>query len=75
MEEIIKKTRLKNLMSDSELKTYHYSKNLTELETIRRQNLQKMNIQTQELKRNKDKETIEYKKALIENSELLKKFF
>jgi hypothetical protein len=75
MEENIKKIKLKSLMSDSELKTFHYSKNLSELEKIQRKNFEKLNIQTQELKRSRDKEIIEYKKALIEKSELLKKNF
>lgn len=75
MEENIKKIRLKNLMTETEMRTYYYSKNLTELENIRKQNLKKFNINTKELKRPRDKEAIDYKKALIEKSEILKKNF
>ncbi len=62
-------------MSETEIRTYYYSKNLTDLENIRSQNLKKINLQTNELKRTRDKDEIEYKKALIEKSEILKKLF
>lgn len=75
MEENIKKIRLKNLMTETEMRTYYYSKNLTELENIRKQNFKKINIKTKELKRTRDKEEIDYKKALIEKSEILKNIF
>ena len=75
MEENIKKIRLKNIMSDSELKTFYYSKNLTELYKIRQESFKKLGINTKEMKRTNDKELIEYNKVLIENSDILKKFF
>jgi hypothetical protein len=75
MEEIIKKIRLKNIMSETEIRTYYYSKNLTELENIRSQYFKKINLQTKELKRPRDKEEIDYKKALIEKSEIVKNLF